>query len=90
MSHEMRMKKACHETVEVTEEKGYFMLKERHYLYLEEMEYRVLIRSLIRVKKRLIQENQFTDCVDDLIRQSPCCPSEQNLIHIEAAYSSIE
>ena len=43
------------------------MLKKRHYLYLDEIEHRVLIRSLVQMKNRLIHEGRFTDCVDELI-----------------------
>lgn len=43
------------------------MLKKRHYLYLDEIEYRVLIRSLVQMKNKLIQQERFTDCVDDLL-----------------------
>ena len=43
------------------------MLKKRHYLYLDEIEYRVLIRSLVQMKNKLIQQGRFTDCVDALI-----------------------
>ncbi len=43
------------------------MLKKRHYLYLDEIEYRVLIRSLVQMKNKLIQQGRFTDCVDYLI-----------------------
>ena len=38
------------------------MLKKRHYLYLDEIEHRVLIRSLVQMKNRLIHEGRFTDC----------------------------
>ena len=43
------------------------MLKKRRFLYLDEIEYRVLIRSLVQMKNRLIHEGCFTDCVDELI-----------------------
>lgn len=43
------------------------MLKKRHYLYLSENEHRVLIRSLVQMKNRLIHGGRFTDCVDELI-----------------------
>ena len=43
------------------------MLKKRHYLYLNEIKYRVLIRRLVQMKNRLIHEGRFTDCVDELI-----------------------
>lgn len=50
------------------------MLKKRHYLYLDEIEYRVLISSLVQMKNRLIQEGRFTDCVDELIMKVLSAP----------------
>ena len=50
------------------------MLKKRHYLYLDEVEYRVLIRSLVQMKNRLIHEGRFTDCVDELILKVHSAP----------------
>ena len=50
------------------------MLKKRHYLYLDEIEYRVLIRSLVQLKNKLIQQGRFTDCVDDLILKTLSAP----------------
>ena len=50
------------------------MLKKRHYLYLDEIEYRVLIRSLVQMKNKLIQQGRFTDCVDDLILKTLSSP----------------
>ena len=50
------------------------MLKKRHYLYLDEIEYRVLIRSLAQMKNRLIYEGRFTDCVDELIMKVLSAP----------------
>ena len=47
--------------------RDYPMLKKRHYLYLSESEHRVLIRSLVQMKNKLIQQGRFTDCVDNLI-----------------------
>lgn len=43
------------------------MLKKKHYLYLNESEHSILIKSPVRLKNRLIQEGRYTDCVDDLI-----------------------
>lgn len=43
------------------------MLKKKHYLYLDDKECGVLIKSLVQMKNRLIQEGHFTDCVDELI-----------------------
>lgn len=43
------------------------MFKRKYYLYLEETEQRVLLRSLVRMKNRLIREGRCTDCVDELL-----------------------
>ena len=50
------------------------MLKKRRFLYLDEIEYRVLIRSLVQMKNRLIHEVRFTDCVDELILKALSAP----------------
>ena len=50
------------------------MLKKRHYLYLDEIEHRVLIRSLVQMKNRLIGEGRFADCVDELIQKAISAP----------------
>lgn len=42
------------------------MLK-KHYLYLSEAEYSILVKSLVQPKNKLIQQNRFTDCVDELL-----------------------
>lgn len=43
------------------------MRKNIHYLLISPDETRVILRSLIRMKNRLIQEGRYTDCVDELI-----------------------
>ena len=43
------------------------MRKEKHYLYLNETEHRILMKSLVQMKNRLTREGRFTDCVDELI-----------------------
>ena len=53
------------------------MPKKRHYLYLDEVEYRVLIRSLVQMKNRLIHEGRFTDCVDELIMKVLSAPAKR-------------
>ena len=50
------------------------MLKKRHYLYLDEIEYRVLIISLVQMNNKLIQQGRLTDCVDDLILKTLSAP----------------
>ena len=46
---------------------GIAMRKNIHYLLISPDETRVILRSLIRMKNRLIQEGRYTDCVDELI-----------------------
>ena len=43
------------------------MFRNKRYLYLSEDELRVLVQSLVRLKNSLIQQNRYTDCVDELI-----------------------
>ncbi len=50
------------------------MLKRKHYLYLNESEHSILIKSLVQMKNRLIKEGRFTDCVDDLIMKVIAAP----------------
>ena len=53
------------------------MLKKKHYLYLDESEHCILIRSLIHLKNRLLQEGRFTDCVDELILKAISAPTKR-------------
>ena len=50
------------------------MLKRKHYLYLNESEHSILIKSLVQMKNRLIKESRFTDCVDDLLMKVIAAP----------------
>lgn len=43
------------------------MLRKKHYLYLDDSEHSILIKSLVQMKNKLIEQGRFTDCVDDLI-----------------------
>ena len=43
------------------------MFQEKRYLYLNEIEYSVLVQSLIGLKNKLIQQGRFTDCVDKML-----------------------
>ena len=43
------------------------MFQKKRYLYLSEAEYSILVNSLIQLKNKLIQQNRFTDCVDELL-----------------------
>ena len=43
------------------------MFQKKRYLYLTEAEYSILVKSLVQLKNKLIQQNRFTDCVDELL-----------------------
>lgn len=53
------------------------MRKQKHYLYLNAEETRVVLQSLIRLKNRLIQEGRYTDCVDELILKVTSAPAKR-------------
>jgi len=50
------------------------MFKKRYYIYLDAVEQRILLKSLIQMKNKLIQHGQFSDCVDDLIMKVCVAP----------------
>lgn len=50
------------------------MFRKRRYLYLSEAEYSIVVKSLIRLKNKLIQQNRFTDCVDELLMKIISAP----------------
>lgn len=50
------------------------MLKKKYYLYLDESEHSILIKSLVEMKNKLIQQSRFTDCVDELIMKIIVAP----------------
>ena len=41
--------------------------KEKRYLYLSNEETRLVLKSLIRFKNKLLLQGRYTDCVDELI-----------------------
>ena len=43
------------------------MFQKKRYLYLSEAEYSILIKSLVQLKNKLIQQNRFTNSVDELL-----------------------
>lgn len=43
------------------------MRKQKYYLTVSTEETRVILRSLIELKNKLIREGRYTDCVDELI-----------------------
>ena len=51
------------------------MFQKKRYLYLSEAEYSILVNSLIRLKNKLIQQNRFTDCVDELLLKIVSAPT---------------
>ena len=50
------------------------MLKKKHYLYLDESEHSLLVKSLVQMKNKLTQQGRFTDCVDELILKVVAAP----------------
>ena len=43
------------------------MFQKKRYLYLSEAEYSIVVKSLVQLKNKLIQQNRFTDCIDELL-----------------------
>ena len=52
------------------------MRKQKHYVYLNEQETRVLLKSLIRFKNILAQQGRYTDIVDELIMKVVTAPTQ--------------
>ncbi len=53
------------------------MLMRKYYLYLSELEYRILVKSLVLMKNKLTSQGRFTDCVDDLLLKVFDAPKEK-------------
>ena len=53
------------------------MRKQRHYVYLNEQETRVLLKSLIRFKNTLAQQGRYTDVIDELIMKVVSAPIQR-------------
>ena len=51
------------------------MFQKKRYLYLSEVEYSILVKSLIQLKNKLIQQNRFTDYVDELLLKIVSSPT---------------
>lgn len=43
------------------------MKEEKYYLFLNNDEIKIIVRSLIMLRNNLLQQNRYTDCVDDMI-----------------------
>ena len=52
------------------------MRKQKHYVYLNERETRILLKSLIRFKNILAQQGRYTDIVDELIMKVVTAPTQ--------------
>lgn len=50
------------------------MLKKKRYLYLGEAEHSILLKSLVQLKNKLIQQNRYTDCIDELLLKIVSAP----------------
>ena len=51
------------------------MFQKKRYLYLSEAEYSILVKSLVHLKNKLIQQNRYTDCVDELLLKIVSAPT---------------
>ena len=51
------------------------MFSKKRYLYLSNEELSILLRSLVLLKNSLIQQDRYTDCVDELILKVMNCPT---------------
>ena len=49
-------------------------MSKKHYLYLNESEHSIIIKSLVQMKNKLTQLGRFTDCVDDLLMKVIAAP----------------
>ena len=43
------------------------MRNKKYHIYLDSQEQSMLLHSLIEMKNQLIQQNRYTDCIDELI-----------------------
>lgn len=50
------------------------MFLKKRYLHLRVVECSILVKSLVQLKNKLIQQGRATDCVDDLIIKVITCP----------------
>ena len=53
------------------------MRKQKHYIYLNKQETRVLLKSLIRFKNILAQQGRYTDVIDELIMRVVSAPIQR-------------
>ena len=53
------------------------MRKHKHYVYLNEQEIRVLLKSLIRFKNNLTQQGRYSDIIDELIMKVIAAPTQR-------------
>lgn len=53
------------------------MLKKKHYLYLNESEHSILVKSLVELKNKLTQQGRFSDCVDQLLLKVIAAPMKR-------------
>ena len=43
------------------------MKEEKYYLFLNNDEIKIIVRSLIILRNNLLKQNRYTDCVDEII-----------------------
>ena len=53
------------------------MRDKTHHIYLDSHERKLLIHSLVELKNQLIQQDRYTDCIDELIFKVTNAPTKR-------------
>ena len=56
---------------------GVLMREKFNHLYLDSHERKLLIHSLVELKNQLIQQDRYTDCIDELIFKVTNAPTKR-------------
>ena len=57
------------------------MREKFNHLYLDSHERKLLIHSLVELKNQLIQQDRYTDCIDELIFKVTNAPTKSCLLY---------
>ena len=53
------------------------MREQKYHIYLDSHERKLLIHSLVELKNQLIQQDRYTDCIDELIFKVTNAPTKR-------------
>lgn len=62
------------------------MREKLNHIYLDSQERTILLHSLVELKKQLIQQGRYTDCVDELIFKVINAPIKKLKVVITGAF----